>query len=526
MFELQSFVLGKTPSRRQLLEYAPISRNAVKVCVYRNHSFELVEHTIGAFLDFAGLKADFVYSDYDDSLSFIDLPSDADLLILWLDLARYKIASVETFVNERIAALKTSFKKPVLLVPVGGAIKSSVPTLDLSELQKELGDRFFDERLESATGTRLSSAALIRIAKELGLRYIPALTLSPLKGIVVDLDNTLYEGVLGEDGADGVRLTDGHKKLQSFLKEKAENGWFVCVASKNDERDVFDLFEKRKDFPLKRSDFTMICASWSEKSESVKKILKALNVGADSLLFVDDNAGEVSSMAAAYPQMKTLLASSDGEETYRMLSFYPGLMKFAIGSDDKIRKADVQSNALRNEMQAKLSKEDYIRSLEMKIVFSVDAVDSAPRIAELANKTNQFIFNYKRYKQDEVLSLMSGKDSVVVSAKLSDKLSDSGTVGVVAGKKIGDGSFDLEECFVSCRALGRGIDDILVLGMIQTAMKEVGADRLIVRFQKGERNLPAETFVEKYLKKFVNASKAFAFDRDDSLVQIEIIKGR
>ena len=519
--------MGAKPSRRQLLEYVPTSDREIKICVYRNHSFELVEHIIGAYLDFAGYKASFCYSDYDDSLSFLHFDANADLLILWLDLDRYKIADVASFVKERIAALRKSFSKPVVFVPIGRtAIRTDeVPVVDVAALQVQLGDRFYDERLESATGTRLSSAALMLLSKELGLRYIPALLAPTLKAIVLDLDNTLYEGVLGEDGVEGVRLTEGHKHLQEYLKEKGKEGFFLCVASKNDARDVEKLFDERKDFPLRKEDFTVICASWDEKSHSVEKVLKILNVGADSLLFVDDNVGELAAMRAAFPSVKLLHASLDGEETYRMISYYPGLLRLRAGADDALRKADVLSNVARDEMRQTMSKEEYIRSLEMKLVFNVNVEEYAPRISELANKTNQFIFNYKRYDLATVEGMMRDRGSVVISAKLSDKLSDSGTIGVAAGRKADD-AFILEECFVSCRALGRGIDDLLVLGMIQTAMNACGSDRLAVQFKKGERNEPAQKFVDAHLNGYLGAPAPFHYDMDASLAEVEIIQGR
>ena len=121
--ELQSEIFEKKLSRRQLMDYVPGQPAQYKICVYRNHSFELIEHTLPIYLDYAGIGVEFVYSDYDDSLSFLELP-DADMLILWLDMERYKTDDPAGFINSRISYLLSVFKKPVLLVTVGGSLTS------------------------------------------------------------------------------------------------------------------------------------------------------------------------------------------------------------------------------------------------------------------------------------------------------------------------------------------------------------------------------------------------------------------
>ena len=523
--DFQRFLLEKQPSRRELVSYVPTSEKTIRIGVYRNHSFEFVEHTIGAYLDFAGLRASFSYSDYDDSLSFLNFDPSVDVALLWLDLSRYKHIDLQRFLQERIDSLKETFRKPILFVGVCGSVSiNGVLQVDLTDIQAQLGDAFLDDRMADAKGTRLGAKALAFIAKTLGLRYIPALTLPTLKAIVVDLDNTLYKGVLGEDGAERLILTEGHKRLQTILQKKAQEGWFLCALSKNDERDVEDLWKKRPDFPLQRNDFTVVSASWEEKSSGMEKILKTLNIGPDSVLFIDDNMGELASMEMALPKVRLLQALDDADLTADMLSYYPGLLKTDLKAEDVIRKADTQANAMRQELQNNLSKEDYVRSLQMKIVYNVDAEQYAPRISELANKTNQFIFAYRRYGQEDVLSLMRDKDAVVISAVLSDKLSDSGTVAVCVGKKDGD-VLRLEECFVSCRALGRGIDEVLILGMIRLAAETLHTNRLSVSFVKGERNVPAEKFVNERLAQYIEHPAPMDLAFDPSAVEIQINRG-
>lgn len=523
MLELQRFILEKNPTRRELIQYVPQSKNVVRIGVYRNHSFELIEHTIAPYLDFSGIRAEFLYSDYDDSLSFINLDTSIDMLIIWLDLSRYKIDNISSFINDRLESLRNFFTKPILFISFEGEIKisnDSIVKFCLEDIKKELADSYLDLRMEAYTGTKLSAKANIRISKELGLKYIPATLKSPLKAIVVDLDNTLYKGVLGEDGIKGIQLTEGHKKLQEQLKKLAEKGFFLCVASKNDDRDVRDMFKARKDFPLKESDFSIISASWDEKANSISEMLRILNIGVDSVLFIDDNIGELTSVLFAFPQIRVLHAKDDAEITSEMLSFYPGLLKLRTQSEDKIRSADTKANIEREKIRGQMSKEDYIKSLKMKLTFDFNNYSMTNRVFELANKTNQFIFNYKRYSYAEVERLMQEKDSLVLTVSLSDKLSDSGIIGVCVALNKKE-CVEIEEFFVSCRALGRGIDNIIVLGAINEAVKYFNSEKLKVIFKKGERNVPAEMFVKEHLNNYTIKADSFSYDFPEGLISIE-----
>ena len=174
----------------------------------------------------------------------------SDLLILKIDFTRYSIENLDAFIKERMNSLKKEYKKPILLIPFGHNFKlndKQIVNYNLDKIENKLGEKYTDLRLEKFSGTKLSSLTCIEVSKDLGLNYIPSLLKPNLKGIIVDLDNTLYKGVLGEDGIEGVTLTPGHKNLQNSLKKLKDQGFFLCVASKNNEQDVIDLFKKRED---------------------------------------------------------------------------------------------------------------------------------------------------------------------------------------------------------------------------------------------------------------------------------------
>lgn len=523
--ELQKYIFETKPKRRDLLQYSPKEQHQTyKVHVFRNHSFELIEHTIPVYLDFAKLDISFSYSDYDDSFSFLDLDTSANLVIVWIDGARYHNLSVQDFLDERIRALRSVTSQPVLILPFRADATLNIPdalVVNLSELCADFLSDMVDERTLSVTGTALSSKAMLHISKALGLRYLPAMLRPSLKGLVVDFDNTLYQGVLGEDGIQGITLTPGHIALQQELKRLAGQGFFLCAASKNELEDVCSLLDNRKDFPLKREDFTKLCVSWKPKAESIAEIATYLNIHTDSLVFIDDNIGELTSVQMHHPQVRLIHAVEDASITLEVLKSYPGLLKLHSSSDDTKRSADVRSNEERTQLRQTMSHFDYIKSLNLQLTYSVNDAHRKGRVAELANKTNQFIFNYKRYTQSEVEHLMASEDTAVLTLSLSDRLSDSGLVGVFVGRSHGT-YMELEECFVSCRALGRGIDEIMVSSAIAILLKHFDVSRLQVKFQTGPRNKPAEAFVEQYLHNYLTNPSEFAYELPKDLLTITI----
>ncbi len=523
--ELQKLIFEDSLSRRALLNYSPQCEKKYCVQVFRNHSFELVEHTIGAYLDYAGIGISFCYSGYDDSLSFLELNPQAELVMIWIDTTRYVSKSVESFLNERITQLRIQFSGPILLVPFGEEIhptQTGVTVFNLSEMENHFGAEFIDKRAEPVTGTSLSRRAMMAISRMLGLRYFPALLRPALKAILVDLDNTLYRGVLGEDGINGVVLTKGHRQLQEELKDLSKAGFFLCAVSKNDAEDVEQLLGMRDDFPLRKGDFSKILASWDSKASSIEKIAQFLNIHPDSMVFVDDNIGELTAVKMAFPGIRLVLAGEDGASTCQVLKEFPCLWKINGSDDDVKRKNDVKANEQRQILQKELSAEEYIRSLGIHLKFCFDNMQQLNRIFELANKTNQFIFNYKRYTLAEVEERIRWERYAVVSISLADKLSDSGLIGVCVGRGEEDYA-EIEECFISCRALGRGIDDVIVLGAIDGIARRLGKSKVKVLFQRGERNTPAKQFIEQHLEAYLEKPLKFQFEIPKNLLTAEIL---
>ena len=481
-----------TLNRAELLaQELPAPERQVTVVVHRNHAFELLAPVVNAFLGLSKTRADFLYSDYDDSLSFSGhLPVEADLHLLWLDMGRYD-GDMSAWLAGRLHALKDLGAGKILVAAYGlpaEALPPSPGTLicDVSGILAPLGDKALDLRLEAYSGTRLSHQACLEVARALGARFIPALLYPPLKAIVLDCDNTLYAGVLGEDGLNGVKP---YHALQIHLRSLKEQGIMLALASKNEEEDVKRLFMERPDFPLKWGDFAAWAINWKAKPENIRAIAARLNIGPEALLFIDDNPGELLRVQDELPEVSVLEGVSP-EDTLAALRHYPRLFKITATHEDRIRTEDVKANSERARLQKKLSPREYLEELKIRLEFAVNPRQLSARITELLNKTNQFILTYLRPTADDVHAFIDDADKCVITAAMSDRLSDSGLISVLlAAKK--QNCLHVEELAVSCRALGRGVENSIVLKMLQLAGQDLGTKGCEIHYINGPRNQPA-----------------------------------
>jgi|LSQX01.2.fsa_nt_gb FkbH-like protein len=493
---MTSHLFAEELKRLELLRQAPDPEaEVVRVAVYRNHAFETVASVLDPFLGFSGLRAECEFGGYDDAFGFQNV-FEADLNLMWVDAERYREFDLMEWLGERAAALRARSPAPILLLVAGGAGRRGTWEIpDLWDFAVEAlvppgGGEVYDRGREAVTGTRLSGRACLEVARALGLRLMPAVLRPALKAVVLDLDQTLYEGVLGEDGPEGVRLTAAHAELQRHIRALNEEGFLLCLASRNEEEDVRGLFAGRPDFVLGWDDFAAVRINWNPKAENLAELASELNIGADAMLFVDDNPAEIQNVEISGLGVRTLLARNPAD-TLRRLRYYPGLLKLRKSSEDAVRAADIRANRERKALVETLAPRDYFARLQIKLAFAVDEEARIARVAELSGKTNQFILGYRRYTETEVRRLMQAPDGCVVTACMSDLLSDSGMIAFVAARAEGE-RLVCEELVVSCRALGRNLEDVMLSEMMRLAAARLGTrGEALIGYRKGERNGPA-----------------------------------
>jgi FkbH-like protein len=358
---------------------------------------------------------------------------------------------------------------------------------------------FLSERTARLTGTRLSDSALVLIARELACRWIPFAKRVGRKAIVVDLDNTLYRGVLGEQGPAGIELTSAHRALQRVLLQFKEQGYFLAVASRNQEQDVRCMFKKRGDFPLRWEDFSAHAVSWDNKDDSQSQIADQLRIGIDGLVFVDDNAGELAVVGASLPGVGLVHASEDPHLTARVLQYFPGLWRPRLLKEDQLRVGDLAANSERARIAGRhVDPKNYLHSLQAVLDVYINHRNHLSRMVELSQKTNQFNLNLSRLDALELSKRLEDPRSCVVTFGLRDRLSDSGLIGLVVLQRTA-GSTIIEEMAISCRALGRGLEDLMIAAALEGALgEEVGRSNLIFQHREGPRNQPARSWLLRH----------------------------
>lgn len=466
---------------------APVGGTPIRVAVYRNHSFEMVASIINAFLHASDYQADFVYSDYDDSLNF-DF-KDADIQLIWLDTNRYKATNLSDFLRERVNVLRGQTASPILIAYTGDTtleldnLATDCFVLPVTSIINNFGNTAYDIAKEAFSGTRLSNKACLEVARILGMKYIPAMMRPALKAIVVDLDNTLYRGILGEDGVENIVPNN---QFQSQLKTLKDNGFFLCIASKNDEADVIDMFHRRTDFVLHWNDFTVAQVNWNPKEENLVKIAQTLNIGMDAMLFIDDNPAEIQNVTNTHVQ--TILAD---DNICQIMKYYPRLLKLKHSSEDALRNQDIKANIERAKLAQTLTPAEYFAKLGICLEYHIDDMTQMPRVAELFGKTNQFILTYARYNETQVSEFMTSPDKTIVTIKMSDNLSDSGVIAILAAHRM-DAGLVLDEMTVSCRALGRKLENYMLPYLFAVAAQHLKTENVIyINYQRGPRNAPA-----------------------------------
>lgn len=321
------------------------------------------------------------------------------------------------------------------------------------------------------------------------------------KALVLDLDNTLWGGVIGDDGVEGIQL--GHEtsigqaycEFQQYVKDVSSTGVMLTVNSKN-EFDNAIMGLQHPDSIIRKDDLITIQANWEPKSENIHKIAKILNIGEDALVFVDDNPAE----REIIKQQTTDVVSPDiGEVTdYVSIIDRNGFFEsVSLSKDDLSRNEMYKENAKRLDFESSFSDYDeYLNSLEMTaIIKEFDAI-YIQRIAQLTNKSNQFNLTTRRYTEDEMMCASKDPDRICLYGRLSDKFGDNGVITVVIGRKEDAFTLGVELWLMSCRVLKRGMEDAMLDQLVMKA-KEKGFTKLKGYYIPTAKNQMVADFYER-----------------------------
>jgi len=330
------------------------------------------------------------------------------------------------------------------------------------------------------------------------LAVVVALTGRSRKCIVVDLDNTLWGGVLGEAGPLGIALGPGYpglayqnfqRALLSFLKR----GVVLAIASKNNLADVKEVFEANPHMILKEEHFASMQVNWKDKSESLKTIARELNIGTDSLVFVDDSPLERGLVAQALPEVLVPDFSIQPEQYSQKLFSLNVFHQMSLTEEDKRKGAMyAEENRRRAEERTAATKEEYIAKLEIKLKISQNGDMDLPRVAQLTQKTNQFNLTTRRYSTSDVQALLA-EGGLGFSGDVTDRFGHYGTV-IVALVRLKSEAAILDTFLMSCRAMGRTVEQAFLRHIVGELARR-GFRTLHASFIPTAKNEPASGFL-------------------------------
>jgi FkbH-like protein len=326
-------------------------------------------------------------------------------------------------------------------------------------------------------------------------RQAHALTAPPFKAIAVDCDNTLWSGVCGEDGAENVVLDEPRRALHEFLLRQRDAGMLLCLASKNNEADVWETFAAHPEFPLRPRHFAAWRLNWDSKAANVAALAGELNIGADSFLFLDDNARETDEVAGALPGV---LALTLPEETATLKAWLDHIWAFdhpVVTEEDRRRNASIeQTREFGRELHAATNLTEFLAGLKLRVDVAPLTNERLSRAAQLTQRTNQFNCSTVRRTEAELQALLQDERYEIYGAEVSDRFGEYGLTGLLILERRGD-LYRVDTFLLSCRVLGRGVEHRL-LAFLGEHAEENGLRRVAIPFVETRKNQPAHDFLE------------------------------
>ncbi len=374
--------------------------------------------------------------------------------------------------------------------------------IDLDALQTALGrSTFADPKLYYVAKMPISLAALPAVAK-LVVDVVRSLQGAVKKCLVLDLDNTLWGGVIGDDGLSGIQIGElgtGHafSDFQKWLKELKNRGILLTVCSKNNEDTAKEPFEKHPEMVLRLEDFSMFVANWEDKARNIRTIQQALNIGMDSMVFLDDNPFERELVRTMIPEI-TVLELPEDPALY--LQYLRGLDLFETASysrEDAGRTEQYREKAQRAAFEAAFqSYDDYLEALQMRASAAAFDPFHYPRIAQLTQRSNQFNLRTVRYTEAEIEALAQDDSRIGLYFTLKDKFGDHGLISVVVLEKQPEDTLFISEWLMSCRVLKRGMEEFIVDKILSVAAQQ-GFRRVVGEYIPTPKNAMVKDLYEQ-----------------------------
>ena len=338
------------------------------------------------------------------------------------------------------------------------------------------------------------------------------------KCIVLDLDNTLWGGILGEDGTEGIKIGgdypgNAYLMFQENLVELSKAGVILTICSKNNEQDVLNLWDNNPFIKLSKEFVAAYRINWNNKAENIKDLAGELNIGLDSMVFIDDNPAEREMIKQLLPMIEV---PEFPKHPYELPSFFKSLRHdyfgiYSITEEDKLKTQQYKANAERGKLQQSFGEfTDYLKSLEMEIIIQQANKFNIPRIAQLTQKTNQFNLTTKRYDEKDIQKIID-RNNLIFCMSERDKFGDNGITGVIILNRMNDKEVEIDTLLLSCRILGKGIEKAFLFKILDL-LKQQSIKNVRATYCPTLKNIQVKEFYEKIgfsIASELNAKKSY-----------------
>lgn len=377
---------------------------------------------------------------------------------------------------------------------------SAVVVLDLDPMVAE-GIAASDARLSVYGKVHLPPPLLARYAREVG-HLARHLTGRNNKCLVLDLDGTVWGGVLGEDGPDGIEVADTYRgeafrAFQRVIKQLGSQGVLVAAVSKNDAELVSDVFRAHPRMTLRAQDMVRVTANWRPKHENIAALAQSLNLGTDSFVFVDDTIQECELVRSELPGVTVLRVNAEPASHVGTLLADSWFAVRQLASTDRTRATQYRDELARGNFLQKFdSIDDYLRELCIAVRMSVATGDDVPRLSQLTLRTNQFNLTTRRMQPADIQLFMRDPATRVLAVDVQDRFGPSGTVGAVFLRDDGN-VLRVENFLLSCRVFSRGIEHACLAAILRHA-RATGASALLGEYRQSPKNGMVRDFYTRY----------------------------
>ena len=438
----------------------------------------------------------------DERLSFIatlcDNPSFANKKLIYFNYPEIEDTVFGSYANKVESSFSYQVRKLNFELMNLSRQYPNLFICDIAGLQNLFGRQFmFAPNVYMTTEMVLSVNALPYVASRV-VDIIAAIKGQFKKCLILDLDNTVWGGVIGDDGLEGIELGHGlgigkaFTEFQMWIKKLKQRGIIICVASKNNEETAKEPFEKHPDMILKLDDIAVFQANWETKVDNIRTIQGILNIGFDSMVFLDDNPFERNMVRENIPSI-TVPELPEDPAMYLEYLYSLNLFETASYSNaDKDRTKQYQVEAKRVSLSKTFTNEaDFLKSLNMISTVSGFTKFNTPRVAQLSQRSNQFNLRTIRYTEADIENMAQNSDVIDLSFTLEDKFGDNGLIAVIIMKKQDEETLFIDTWFMSCRVLKRGMENFTLNTMVEYA-KAKGYKKIIGEYIPTPKNKMVE----------------------------------